>query len=47
MFKMRFELAGVFESLSAEDGEMREGQKAKLPDVILMDLDLPLITAGK
>jgi CheY-like chemotaxis protein len=44
MLKMRFELAGGFEFLSAEDGEVGCAKaRAELPDVILMDLDLPVI----
>jgi CheY-like chemotaxis protein len=44
MLKLRFELAGGFEFLSAEDGEAGwEKAEAELPDVILMDLDLPVL----
>jgi len=44
MLKMRFELAGGFEFLSAEDGEVGCAKaRAELPDIILMDLDLPVI----
>jgi CheY-like chemotaxis protein len=44
MLKMRFELAGGFEFLSAEDGEAGYAKaRAELPDIILMDLDLPVV----
>ena len=44
MLKMRFELAGGYELLTAEDGEAGCAKaKAELPDIILMDLDLPVI----
>lgn len=44
MLKMRFELLDGFELLVAEDGEIGcEKAAAELPDVILMDLDLPVI----
>ena len=44
MLKMRFELLDGFEVLTAEDGEAGCAKaEAELPDVILMDLDLPVI----
>ena len=44
MLKMRFELEGGYELLTAEDGEAGCAKaKAELPDIILMDLDLPVI----
>ena len=44
MLKMRFELIDGFEVLTAEDGEAGCGAaEAQLPDVILMDLDLPIV----
>ena len=44
MLKMRFELLDRFEVLTAEDGEAGcVKAKAELPDIILMDLDLPVI----
>ena len=44
MLKMRFELEGGYELLTAEDGEAGcTKAKAELPDIILMDLDLPVI----
>ena len=44
MLKMRFELLGGFELLTAEDGEAGYAKaKTELPDVILMDLDLPVV----
>jgi len=44
MLKMRFELLDGFEVLTAEDGEAGCARaEAELPDVILMDLDLPVI----
>ena len=44
MLKMRLELLGNFEVLTAEDGE--KGSKvavAEQPDVILMDLEMPVV----
>jgi CheY-like chemotaxis protein len=44
MLKMRLELLGDFEVLSAEDGE--KGCQMALrdqPDVILMDLEMPVV----
>jgi len=44
MLQMRFELLEGFEFLVAEDGAIGvEKAAAELPDVILMDLDLPVI----
>ena len=44
MLRMRFELLEGFELLVAEDGMTGvEKAAAELPDVILMDLDLPVI----
>ncbi len=44
MLRMRFELLEGFELLVAEDGAVGvEKAAAELPDVILMDLDLPVI----
>ena len=44
MLKMRFDLLEGFEFLVAEDGEIGcEKAAAELPDVILMDLDLPVV----
>ena len=44
MLKMRFEIAGGFEFLSAEDGEAGYAKAAsERPDIILMDLDLPVV----
>jgi CheY-like chemotaxis protein len=44
MLKMRLELLGNFEVLTAEDGE--EGCKvaaAEQPDIILMDIEMPVV----
>jgi CheY-like chemotaxis protein len=44
MLKMRLELLGEFEVLTAEDGE--KGcvvAAAKQPDIILMDLEMPVV----
>ena len=44
MLKMRFELLDGFEVLVAEDGEIGcEKAAAEMPDIILMDLDLPVV----
>jgi two-component system cell cycle response regulator DivK len=44
MLKMRLELLGEFEVLAAEDGERGcEMAAAEQPDVILMDLEMPVI----
>ena len=44
MLKMRFELLEGFEVLVAENGEVGCNVAiAKLPDLILMDLDLPVV----
>ena len=44
MLKMRFELTGEHEMLVAEDGERGVAMaRAEQPDLILMDLDLPVI----
>ena len=44
MLKMRLELLGDFEVLSAEDGEKGcEAAAAERPDIILMDLEMPVV----
>ena len=44
MLKMRLELANEFEVLVAEDGEKGcEIAAAKRPDLILMDLEMPVV----
>jgi len=44
MMKMQFEMLEGFEFLTAEDGESGYATaKAELPDIILMDLDLPIM----
>ena len=44
MMRMQFELLDGFEFLTAEDGEAGYAKaKAELPDIILMDLDLPVL----
>src|SRR5262245_26673686 len=44
MLKMRLELLGDFEVLTAEDGEKGcEMAAAEQPDVILMDLEMPVV----
>jgi CheY-like chemotaxis protein len=44
MLKMRLELLGEFEVLAAEDGEKGcEMAVSERPDVILMDLEMPVI----
>jgi two-component system cell cycle response regulator DivK len=44
MLKMRFESLDGFEVLVAEDGEMGcEKAAIEMPDIILMDLDLPVV----
>lgn len=44
MLKMRLELLGDFEVLVAENGEIGLAKAAaEIPDVILMDLDLPVL----
>ena len=44
MLKMRLELLGDFEVLAAEDGEKGcEMAAAERPDIILMDLEMPVI----
>ena len=44
MMKMQFEMLEGFEFLTAEDGELGYAKaKAELPDIILMDLDLPVM----
>ena len=44
LLKMRFELLDGFEVLVAGDGEVGcEKALAEMPDVILMDLDLPVV----
>ena len=44
MLKMRLELLGDFEVITAEDGEKGcEMARAERPDIILMDLEMPRI----
>jgi CheY-like chemotaxis protein len=44
MLKMRFELLDGFEVLVAENGEIGcEKAVVEMPDIILMDLDLPVV----
>jgi two-component system, cell cycle response regulator DivK len=44
MLKMRLELLGDFEVLTAEDGAMGcEMAAAERPDIILMDLEMPVV----
>ena len=44
MLKMRFEMLEGFEVSIAENGEIGcQKAKAEMPDVILMDLDLPVV----
>ena len=44
MLKMRLELLGDFEVLTAEDGEKGcELAVAEQPDIILMDLEMPVV----
>src|SRR2546426_12760124 len=44
MLKMRLELLGNFEVLTAEDGERGcEVAAAEQPDIILMDLEMPVV----
>ena len=44
MLKMRLELLGDFEVVSAENGEQGcEMATAETPDVILMDLEMPVV----
>jgi two-component system cell cycle response regulator DivK len=44
MLKMRFELLDGFEVSVAEDGEVGcEKAATELPDIIVMDLDLPVV----
>ena len=44
LLKMRFELLGGFEVLVAENGQIGcDIAIAELPDLILMDLDLPVV----
>lgn len=44
MLKMRFEMLGGFEVSVAEDGEVGcQKALAEMPDIILMDLDLPVV----
>src|SRR5262249_58217080 len=44
MLKMRLELLGDFEVLTAEDGEKGcEKAAAERPDIILMDLEVPVV----
>jgi len=44
MLKMRFELLDGFEVLVADNGETGcSAALAELPDIILMDLDLPIV----
>ena len=44
MLKMRLELLGNFEVLTAEDGERGcEMAAAEQPDIILMDIEMPVV----
>ena len=44
MMRLQFVLLDGFEFLTAEDGESGYAKaKAELPDIILMDLDLPIL----
>jgi CheY-like chemotaxis protein len=44
MMRLQFELLDGFEFLTAENGESGYAKaKAELPDIILMDLDLPIL----
>jgi len=44
MLKMRLELLGDFEVLTAEDGQKGcEMAAAEQPDIILMDLEMPVV----
>lgn len=44
MMRLQFELLDGFEFLTAEDGKSGYAKaKAELPDIILMDLDLPIL----
>ena len=44
MLKMRLELLGDFEVLGAEDGEQGcQSAASDRPDIILMDLELPIV----
>jgi CheY-like chemotaxis protein len=44
MLKMRLELLGNFEVLTAEDGEKGcEVAAAEQPDIILMDIEMPVV----
>jgi len=43
MLKMRLELLGNFEVLTAQDGEKGCEVAAEQPDVILMDLEMPVV----
>jgi two-component system, cell cycle response regulator DivK len=44
MMKMQFELLDGFEFMTAEDGEAGYVKaRVELPDLILMDLDLPIV----
>jgi CheY-like chemotaxis protein len=44
MLKMRLELLGEFEVLTADDGEKGcEMAAAERPDIILMDLEMPVV----
>ena len=48
MLKMRLELLGDFEVLAAEDGEKGcEIALRERPDIILMDLEMPVIDGWK
>ena len=43
MLKMRLELLGDFEVLTAEDGQGCEMAATEQPDIILMDLEMPVV----
>ena len=48
MLKMRLELLGDFEVITAEDGEKGcEMVCTERPDIVLMDLEMPASVGGK